>query len=439
MDILIKAAQLITCLSLLVVLHEFGHFIAARIFKTRVEKFYLFFNPWFSLYKKKIGDTEYGIGWLPLGGYVKISGMIDESMDKEQLKKPPQPWELRSKPAWQRLIIMLGGVTMNVIAALVIYSMVLFYYGREILPSENLTWGMHCDSLMKSFGMKDGDIITKVGDVVPTDFFDIAKSILIYEPSSITVKREGKEVLISLQEGIGEYFLKNKLKPSLLPRVPFVIDSIIPGKPAAAAGFLKGDSIVSINGKNISFSKDIIEAIRSHPIEAIQVGVIRNHLLQLIKVTPDKEGLIGIANKDIKQYFKTVRLEYSFFQAIPAGIKFGLNTLSDYVTSLKMLFSAEGAKQIGGFGTIGGLFAASWEWHSFWMMTAFISIILAFMNVLPIPALDGGHVMFIFIEIITGRKPSDKVLEYAQFAGMILLLALLIYANGNDLIKAFSN
>lgn len=439
MDILIKAAQLITCLSLLIVLHEMGHFMAARLFKTRVEKFYLFFNPWFSLYKKKIGETEYGIGWLPLGGYVKISGMIDESMDKDQMKKPPKQWEFRSKPAWQRLIIMLGGVTMNVIAALAIYSMVLFGYGREILPSENLTWGVHCDSLLKAIGMQDGDIVIKVGDETPEDFFDISKALLIREPASITVLRDGSSKEIKLPDNIGEQMLKSGKKVSLLPRIPFVIDSVLPGKPAEKAGFMKGDSIAAVGGEQMSFSKEITGAIHANAGREITIGVFRNGLLIELLVSPDTNGMIGIANRGVKEYFKTETLNYSFLQSIPAGISFGLNTLSDYVVSLKLLFSAEGAKQLGGFGTIGGLFAPQWEWHSFWMMTAFISIILAFANVLPIPALDGGHVVFVLIEMISGRKPSDKVLEYAQFAGMILLLALLIFANGNDIIRAFSD
>lgn len=437
MEILIKAGQLILSLSILVVLHELGHFIPAKLFKTRVEKFYLFFDPWFSLFKFKKGGTEYGIGWLPLGGYVKIAGMVDESMDKEQMKQEPQPWEFRSKPAWQRLIIMIGGVTVNILLGMAIYAMVLFVWGEEKLPVKNLTYGLHYDEMLQTYGFQEGDKIVKVGEKEVTDFSTLNKQLLLGESNLITIERNGMQSIIELPKGYNEAMVESGKKGFLLPRVPFIVDSVY-GQPAIKAGLQKKDKIVSIDSLPMNIAKDIIEYVGNHANDTILLGVNRNgNTLQLTAIVGD-DGTIGMANSNLSELIKVEKKEYGFFEAIPAGINSGINTLNGYVSSLKLVFTPAGAKQIGGFGTIGSLFSPTWDWESFWRLTALISIILAFMNILPIPALDGGHVMFLLYEIITRRTPNQKVMEYAQMVGMILLLGLLLFANGNDIFKLFN-
>ncbi len=437
MEILVKATQLILSLSILVVLHELGHFIPAKLFKTRVEKFYLFFNPWFSLFKKKIGETEYGIGWLPLGGYVKIAGMIDESMDKEQMKQPAHEWEFRAKPTWQRLIIMVGGVTVNLLLGMAIYSMILFTWGKEYLPLENVKYGVVCDSLLLNYGFQDGDKILKAGNQRPEDLMELNKLILIKGERDITINRNGEEKIISLPENISEQLLENRIKSLFEPRVLFIVDTILGGTPAAESEIAQGDKIIGINDLQTPFFNDFKREIVKHKGEKISVLVERNEEIKKIEVGVTDEGTIGVGNMNPFKYFETKKHEYGFFESIPAGISYGTNVLVGYAQSMKLLFSAAGVKQIGGFGTFGGLFSPVWDWESFWNLTAFISIILAFMNILPIPALDGGHVVFLLYEMVTRRKPNEKVLEYAQIAGMVLLFTLLIYANGNDIVRFF--
>lgn len=435
---LIKAAQLILSLSILIVLHELGHFIPAKLFKTRVEKFYLFFDPWFSLFKIKKGETQYGIGWLPLGGYVKISGMIDESMDKEQMSKPAEPWEFRSKPAWQRLIIMVGGVTVNVILAFFIYSMVLFTWGKEKIPLENLSYGVYVDDSLEPFGLKDGDRIVGLADGNAEFLGDLGKEILINEARQVQVDRGGAIEIVTLPDSIDQVLLRRKVKSMFSLRFPFVVDSIMIGSHAEAAGIQKEDRILAVAGEPTLGYVEGFSAIKGHAGETVSINLDRNGELVESEVTISEEGRIGIGLKLTDQFVETKTYKYGFFEAIPAGFVETGNILSNYVSSLKLVFTKEGASQIGGFGAIGGLFPEVWNWQAFWTMTAFLSLILAFMNILPIPALDGGHVMFLTYEIITGRKPGDKFMEYAQATGMILLLTLLVYANGNDIIRAFS-
>ena len=434
---LIKAAQLILSLSILVVLHELGHFIPAKLFKTRVEKFYLFFDPWFSLFKFKKGDTEYGVGWLPLGGYVKISGMIDESMDKDQLAQEPQPHEFRSKPAWQRLIIMIGGVTVNLILGFLIYSMILFTWGKERLPLENLEYGVYVDSTMMDYGLMDGDKIVAVTDGNVKYYEELGKEILINGARTLEIERHGESMTIQLPEDVEQTILAKEVRTLFSPRYPFAVDSVVTGSAAEEAGFLKNDRIVSVDGEPTEGIIEGLKAVRSHKSETVTIDVERNGSIISKEVSVSEEGRIGIGLKSVTDYVQTETYKYGFWQAIPAGVQETKDILGNYITSMKLIFTKEGASQIGGFGAIGGLFPATWNWQTFWSMTAFLSLILAFMNILPIPALDGGHVMFLLYEMITGRKPGDKFLEYAQMAGMILLLGLLIFANGNDILRAF--
>jgi len=437
MGILTQALGLLLSLSILVVLHEFGHFTFARIFKTRVEKFYLFFNPWFELVKFKKGETEYGVGWIPLGGYVKISGMIDESMDKEQMKQPAQPWEFRSKPTWQRLLIMLGGVLVNFILALVIYSMILFTWGKEYLTVENATYGFNYHEVAQNIGLQNGDKILLIDTVRIDNYQDIVPKLLIDAPKNITVDRNGKSIILDVPEGFTQEVLGKEVKGLVSLRVPFVVDSILADGVAAKSGFMKNDKIISVNDVSTRFYKEFNDEKQKHLSESVKITVERNSEPVVLNVQLDKTGLIGVGNKPLDYFFKLNRIEYNFFESIPAGINLGIETLTFYVKQMKLIFTKEGAQQLGGFGAIGNLFPKVWDWKRFWNMTAFISIVLAFMNILPIPALDGGHVAFLLYEMITGRKPSDKFLEYAQIVGMVILFSLLIYANGNDIYKYF--
>lgn len=437
MIILIKGAQLILSLSILVVLHELGHFLPAKFFKTRVEKFYLFFNPWFSLFKIKRGETEYGIGWLPLGGYVKIAGMIDESMDKEQMAKAPEPWEFRSKPAWQRLIIMIGGVTVNLLLGIFIYIMISFVWGKQDIKTEAVKYGVHCDPLMTEFGFEEGDKIVKIGDVKPQFFTQISKDLLLNDPKSVTVERNGALVEVPLPEGYKERLLDEEVKSPFAMRIPFVVDSVIAGLPAEIAGIQKGDSIIRVNAVSPVFFGDAVEEFGKHKGEDVEVEVIRNGQPKVLAINVSEEGRIGVGNKSLESFLEVDTLKFTFTEAIGQGINTGISTLTGYVSSLKLLFSASGAKQMGGFGSIGGLFPSTWDWQAFWGLTAFLSIVLAFMNILPIPALDGGHVLFLIYEMVAGKAPSDKFLEYAQIVGMVFLVSLMLFANGNDVFKHF--
>jgi regulator of sigma E protease len=437
MGVLTQIAQFILSLSILIVLHELGHFIPAKLFKTKVEKFYLFFDPWFSLFKVKRGDTEYGIGWLPLGGYVKISGMIDESMDKEQMKLPPQEWEFRSKPAWQRLIIMVGGVTVNVILGVLIYAMVLYKWGDQSLPLKNVTTGVSCDTLAYQMGMKDGDMVISVDNKPVESFNKIAYEVLINKARSIQIERNGNKIDIPVTDEDLSQMLSNKY--SLVePRFPFEIDTVIAGNPADKGGIKKGDRVIAVNNILTPFHQDVEKAIRANKNKSIPIKLIRNNDTIQKTVIVSAEGKIGIGPKDLDKIFTFVTKTYTFAESFPAGIHKAYKTFSDYLKQMKIIFTIKGAsRQLGGFGTIASAYSTSWNWESFWVFTGFLSIVLAIMNILPIPALDGGHVMFLLYEIITRRKPNEKFMEYAQYAGMFLLLALLLYANGNDIIRHF--
>ena len=438
MEILVKAAQFLLSISLLVILHELGHFLLAKLFKTRVEKFYLFFNPWFSLFKFKKGETEYGVGWLPLGGYVKISGMIDESMDTEQMKKPPQPWEFRAKPAWQRLLIMLGGVLVNFVLALAIYASILFVWGEQYLPTKNVTYGIAADSLAQDMGLKNGDKIISVDHKKIENFYQVVPYIVLNEAKTIQVERDGKEINLEIPSTLIAHLLKD---PTFITvRIPFIVGDFTDKSTAKEAGFQKGDKIIALNGEPVSFFDQFKKKLADYKNEKVTVTVLRNGNEKQIPVTVSKKGLLGIYPKgNLSDYFTFKKINYGFFEAILAGIHKGINTLSDYLKQFKLLFTPEtkAYESLGGFITIGNIFPGVWDWQAFWSMTAFLSIILAIMNVLPIPALDGGHVMFLLYEMVTGRKPGEKFLEYAQIVGMILLLSLLIYANGNDIVKLF--
>jgi regulator of sigma E protease len=522
MEIAIKIAQLLLSLSILVILHELGHFTFAKIFKTRVEKFYLFFDPWFSLFKYKKGETEYGIGWLPLGGYVKISGMIDESLDKEQLKQPPQPWEFRSKPTWQRLIIMIGGVLVNFILALFIYSMVLFAWGEEYLPTGNAKYGVTCDSIAIKAGLKNGDKIISVDNKKIDNFYEIVPNIVLNNYKTIQVERNGQITNITLPETLIPSLLKNP--EFITPRVPFIIGELEKKSPGKKAGIKEGDKIIKFNGKKTDFYDEFKSTFAKYKERPIVVGVLRgkdtvsisiayrdtklfvirdsgvihqkipfvvDKLLKdsavikagfqqgdkivkfsdekidyyyefraevfnyknnpvaisvlrgndtvVIKVKVPANGLIGVGGVSLSDIFELKQLKYSFFESIPAGIQKGFGKMNSYLKSFKLLFNKKtnAYKSIGGFISIGKIFPGVWDWEAFWNLTAFLSIILAIINILPIPALDGGHVTFLLYEIITGRKPSDKFLEYAQIVGMIIVLSLLLFANGNDIRKLF--
>ena len=437
MELFIQISQFIMSLSLLIILHELGHFIPAKLFKTKVEKFYLFFDWPFSLLKKKIGETEYGIGLLPLGGYVKIAGMIDESMDKEQLKEEPKDWEFRSKPTWQRLIIMTGGVTVNLILGFLIYIMILNIWGDEYISNDKITNGAHLSNpSYEKYGFKEGDLIVEVGNKKVIEFGSAEKLILIDGERDLTIKRGDNLIPLTLSEAIVEDLLKNKGQGIFSNyRTYNVIDSVLAGSNAEKAGFLSGDSIVEINGINLPYYMEFREEILKYKSEEIEISFFRNNNYNTLKVTTNQNSEIGyfrnlVFDKSIFEFKK-----YSITEAIPAGITMGIETLSTYVKSLSLIFNKEGAKQIGGFASIGGLFDTTWNWKRFWGMTALLSIILAFMNILPIPALDGGHVIFLLYEMISGRPPSDQFLTRAQIVGMTILFTLLIYANGMDIFR----
>lgn len=431
----IKIIQFIMSLSLLVVLHELGHFIPARLFKTRVEKFYLFFDPWFSLFKFKKGDTEYGVGWLPLGGYVKISGMIDESMDTEQMKSPAQPWEFRSKPAWQRLIIMVGGVTVNVILAFFIYAMMLFAWGKTYVPNENLTYGVFADSLAVASGVQQGDKILKIGDISPKTLRVVNQEILFGGERDLEINRNGETVNISLPQDIDQQMLASGAEVVFYERYPAQVDTVMVGSNAEKGGLKKGDVITGINGQAVGSFHEVVRTLGSYAGSTVQVEIERKESPEMLSIDVTEAGTIGYYNARPVAFFEVETRSYGFLESFPAGVSEGTDILISYVRSLKLLFSSEGVKKVGGFGTIFNLYDSTWDWQRFWSMTALLSIILAVMNMLPIPALDGGHVMFLIYEMITGREPGQKFMEYAQLVGIALLLTLLVYANGMDVYR----
>ncbi|RYY17054.1 MAG: RIP metalloprotease RseP [Chitinophagaceae bacterium] len=438
----IQAFYLILSLSILVILHEFGHYLPAKIFKCKVEKFYLFFDPWFSLFKKKIGETVYGIGWLPLGGYVKIAGMVDESMDKEQMKKPPQPWEFRSKPAWQRLIIMIGGVTVNVLVAFIIYAMILFTWGEEKLPNANAKDGITVmDSVMYQMGLKDGDKILAVNEDPVPYFDDIPKKLLVGE--RVTVERDGKTQVVQLPvDLLGKLIEKKRSRtPLFTPRVPMIVGLVADSSPALQVGLKPYDRVISVDSVTTPFFDNVRTELYAHRGQQVALQIEREGKQFTVNPTITSDGKLGVyhfsysSELDSLGILKIERRKYGFFEAFPAGVRMAVDNLIFYIDQFRKILSPEtGAyKGVGGFKSMGSIFPKQWgDWQAFWSITAFFSIILAFMNLLPIPALDGGHVVFTLYEMITGRKPNDKFLEYAQIVGMIFLLGLMVYANGND-------
>jgi regulator of sigma E protease len=439
MIILIKILQFLLSLSIIVFIHEFGHFIFAKLFKTRVEKFYLFFDAWFALFKRKIGETEYGIGWIPLGGYVKISGMIDESMDKEQMKQPPQPYEFRSKTSGQRLMIMTAGVIFNFISALLIYVTVLYTWGETYLPTANVKYGIVTDSTGYSIGLRNGDKIISIDNQKIENFNEITSDIVLNDRKTIQVDRNGEIMNIAIPVEFIARLLKGngKLEPRT-PFRPYIISAFGKVSPGKTAGLLEGDELTGVDGNNFEWFDEFQKYLSDNRTRSLVVNILRKGEQIDIPVVPTVEGLLGIgSSRTYDQMFELKTINYGFLASIPAGISKGFKTIGDYLKQFKVIFSrhTKAYESLGGFITIGSIFPGVWDWQSFWNLTALLSIILAVMNILPIPALDGGHVMFLLYEVVTGRKPSDKFLEYAQITGMVILFALLILANGNDIIR----
>lgn len=440
----LQAGQLLLALSILVILHEFGHYITAKWFKCRVEKFFLFFDPWFALVKKKVGDTVYGIGWLPLGGYVKISGMIDESMDKEAMKQPPQEWEFRSKPAWQRLIVMLGGVIMNILVAFVIYAFILMIWGDKKIPTASMKYGVHVvDSTMYKMGIRNGDKILEIDGKEVADYEKLRRSLLL--GSSVTVDRNGQKVNLTLDEDLIGQLVENRNKEVsgfVEVRKPAIVFFVPDTSNAYKAGLRKDDKLIAIDSVRFEFYDELQNQLNLKKDKIVQLTVERAGQEISFPVPISNEGKIGFApygynyqQMDSLGWVKLNVTKYGFLAAFPAGVKKAGNELMFYIDQFKKILNPKtGAyKGVGGFKAMGSIFPKyGWDWEQFWRITAFLSIVLAFMNLLPIPALDGGHVMFTLYEMITRRKPNEKFLEYAQVVGMVLLLGLMLYANGND-------
>ncbi len=439
MEIIIKAAQFFLSLSILIIIHEFGHFLFARLFGIRVEKFYLFFNPWFSLFRVKKGETEYGMGWLPLGGYVKISGMIDESMDREQMKKPPEPHEFRSKPAWQRLLVMVGGVFFNIVLAALIYIFMLFFRGEEYLPVHSLEYGVEAEALGRDIGFQSGDKIVEINGGDPGSWSEMLTDFARGEVSHVLIERGDSLIGIDIPGDFFGRLISARGEGFLDIRFPFIVDGFLEGSAAREAGVQEGDHIKGIGGEKTWSFYEFARTIGNYAGRETTITVGRGEEdLELDIQIPD-EGLVGAYIRDPRELLNTERREFSFIQSVPAGIVKAYTTTRDYFRDLGLLFSSEVSARdsLGGFITIGGIFSPSWNWIHFWTMTAFLSIILAVMNILPIPALDGGHVMFLLYEIVTGRKPPEKFMEYAQMIGMLLLLSLILLVNLNDVLRLF--
>ena len=438
---LIKAAQLLLSLSILIFLHELGHYLAARRFNTRVEKFYLFMNPGFSLFKKQIGETEWGLGWLPLGGYVKIAGMVDESMDTEQLKQPVQPWEFRAKPAWQRLIIMLGGIIVNLIVGFVIYAMVLGVWGEQVLPMANMPYGIEVNENVAHWGLENGDQILSVnGEEAP--HFDRLRQTLFFESvASMEVLRNGSRQVLTMKGDLGQDMVDRSVRRPFMPRRPCVVEQVAPGSPADRAGLQPGDRFVSLNGRPTRFYDEVVRELRPNPSTPF-VLLVEDSLgaARQLAVMTDSTGALGFisANFDAFPEIEFVDLEYGFVAALGGGFTTAWNTLREYALSLRFLASKSGVSQVGSLVTFGSVFDAGWNWQIFWRNTAFFSLILAFMNLLPIPALDGGHVMFLLYEMVVGKPAPQRFLEVAQTIGVVFLLLLMVLALGNDLFRLFT-
>ena len=476
---MIQAIQLILALSFLVLIHELGHFTFARIFKVRVEKFYMFFNPWISLVRFKKFDgkwhvkffaknedeewekhpenTEWGIGWLPFGGYCAIGGMVDETHKTEDLNKEVQPWEFRSKPAWQRLLIILGGILVNFIGALVIFTMLLWQWGQDTLPLKNVNTGLYYSEIMQGEGFEQQDKILSIDGEEPTDLTDIIQGLIIEGKRHVVVLRGEDTLTLEMSEDLGTRYLalqnefdKKEREKSRADKsyqksryvlisewIPFVIDSVMPDNAADLAGMHKDDSIVAVDGVPTPCNVQVTLELQKHPCDSITIDYYRAGELQTAHLFLGDQGKIGVVGRWKYSYFEVEHTDYNFWQSIPAGIQYGWNILAMYVKQFRLVFTKEGAQSLGGFGAIGSMFPSVWSWYAFWHMTAFLSVILAFMNFLPIPALDGGYILFLLVEMITRRKPSDKFLEKANEIGFWVLIALLILANGNDLLKLF--
>lgn len=446
MELITRIGQLLLSLMLLVLLHELGHFIAARIFKTRVEKFYLFFNPWFSLYKKKKGQTEYGIGWLPLGGYVKIAGMIDESMDKKQMQKPAQPDEFRSKKTWQRLIIILAGIFVNIVLAILINIGIVYTWGETFLPSKNITHGLVYSPIAKETGFQDGDKIVKINDKEIQRYANILPTLLAQKPRTVEVLRAGVPHTITIKENFIKSILAESSKdfnpqPIFIPRqlfAPIVIEQIVSKSPAANSRLQEEDKLIAIDDNKFQYYDEFEKYLKTHCNKEITLTIKRNNSLQNIPLQMGEKPMIGIKiKKEGREFLKFEKLHYTFLESISVGYKRTISMLSNYIGSLSHVFSKEGANALGGIGTMAQLFPTYWDWQVFWGITSFLSIILAFINILPIPGLDGGHAIFIIYEMISGRKPGLRFMEVVQTIGILFLISLMIFANGNDLFKSF--
>jgi regulator of sigma E protease len=440
LSVAVKTGQFILSFSILVVLHELGHYLPAKWFKCRVEKFYLFFNPWFSLWKKQKGETEYGLGWIPFGGYVKIAGMIDESMDKEQMKLPPEPWEFRSKPAWQRLIIMVGGVIVNILLAIVIFIGITWVWGEEQLPVKNLKYGVHADSLAKSLGIQDGDNVVGMDGKKIENFGTLESELVLTEAKKLQVERNGSTIDISVPEGFMKTIVKQKkFSGMLVPRYPVIVDSVSKSAKITSGVMLKGDTLIALNNQPFKYYHEFDLLKTKYADSLITLTLIRGVDTLNIKALVSDKGSIGFFQLSPLTILGTTTTQYGLIESIPIGITRCVETLDRYITGLKQLFTGKvnASDSLGSVISIGNTFPGVWDWERFWTLTGIFSIILAFMNILPIPALDGGHALFTLYEMISGRKPGDKFMEYAQMAGMILLMGLMAYALGLDFWRLF--
>ena len=440
MVVLIKILQLVLALSILVLIHEFGHFLFARIFKIRVEKFYLFFDPWFSLFKfkPKNSDTEYGIGWLPLGGYCKISGMIDESMDKEAMAKEPQPWEYRSKPAWQRFFVIFGGVLFNFILAIIIYTGIMYAWGEQYVKNSDVTTGIYASQLAQEVGFRNGDRIISFDGVEPEKFTDLQVDLVRTQAKEAKVLRDGDTVTVSIDP---VYIASILNTPGMFNYgIPFEISQVPDSSINAANGLMPKDRILAVNGTDCDMFYEAVEVLAKFKGDSVVATVARGEEIVLLPLVTDTLGRLQVvANANLSDFYTVTEKEYGLLAAVPAGVGKAVKTVKNYFMELKLIFSpkTEADKSVGSFITIGNIFPGSWDWYSFWSITAFLSVMLAVLNILPIPALDGGHLVFTLYEMITGRKPSDKFLEYAQMVGMVLLMGLMILAFGNDIFRLF--
>ena len=438
MDIAIKIIQFFMSLSLLVAIHEFGHYIVARIFKIRVEKFYIFFDPWFSLFKWKRGETEYGVGWLPLGGYVKIAGMIDESMDLEQMQAPVQPWEFRAKPAWQRFLVMIAGVVMNILLAMMIYSGIRYVWGESYMANEDIKWGYEFNEAAERMGFRDGDKVISIDGEPIDDVNEIRAKLLLTESDrQVVVERDGAQESFTISFDELLQMRRNREYEDLyMLRMPFIVDSVA-SVSAASAGVMVGDEVVTLNGQKGGV-QTFTDLLQQHKGDTVTLAVLRGSGMHELRVPVNDDGKVGVALKT--DVYQPRTRSFTFWQAIPAGVGLACDTIVDYWQQLKLIFQPKTKmyEELGGFISIGSIFPSEWDWLRFWTMTAFLSIILAVMNILPIPGLDGGHALFTLWEMITGRKASDKFLEVMQYIGLAILLVLLVYANGNDIYRLFN-